>query len=146
MNEKTYKELVKKHTPLEPKLKNGTIAFIVGGLMGMLGELLLQIYSYTLNISTSEATIFMIMTLILIASLLTALGIFDKLVNIAKAGLIVPITGFAHATVSATLEHRKEGLITGIGSNMFKLSGAVIIYGIFTAYIVGLIRFIIFGG
>ena len=88
----------------------------------------------------------MIVILIFIASLLTALGVFDTLVSKAKAGLIVPITGFAHASVSSMLDYKKEGLITGIGSNAFKLTGSVILYGVVSAYIFGMIRFIFFGG
>lgn len=146
MDANKYKEIVDKHTPKETRLYNGMIAFGVGGLMGMLGEFLVQFYSYILDISSSEATIFMIATLIFFGCLFTAIGFFDKIVNFAKAGLIIPITGFAHAMMSAALEHRKEGLITGIGANMFKLSGSVIIFGIISAYIVGLLRFIMFGG
>lgn len=146
MDANKYKEIVDKHTPKENRLYNGMIAFGVGGLMGMLGEFLVQFYSYILDISSSEATIFMIATLIFFGCLFTAIGFFDKIVNFAKAGLIIPITGFAHAMMSAALEHRKEGLITGIGANMFKLSGSVIIFGIISAYIVGLLRFIMFGG
>lgn len=74
------------------------------------------------------------------------LRIFDKLVQFAKCGLIIPITGFAHAMMSATLEYRKEGMITGIGANMFKLAGSVIVFGVVSAYVFGLIRLLIFGG
>jgi stage V sporulation protein AC len=68
------------------------------------------------------------------------------MVNFAKCGLIIPITGFAHAMMSAALEYRKEGLITGLGASMFKLSGSVIIFGVVSSYIFGLIRFLIMGG
>lgn len=146
MDAKKYKEIVDKHTPKENCLNNGIIAFLVGGMMGVLGEFLLRLYSYFLGISTAEASIFMIMTLIFLGCLFTALGFFDKFVTFAKAGLIIPITGFAHAMMSASLEHRKEGLITGIGSNMFKLAGSVIVFGIVSAYTVGFLRLLIFGG
>jgi len=146
MDAKKYKDMVDKHTPKENRLNNGIIAFLVGGMMGVLGEFLLRLYSYLLGISTAETSIFMIMTLIFLGCLFTALGFFDKFVTFAKAGLIIPITGFAHAMMSASLEHRKEGLITGIGSNMFKLAGSVIIFGIVSAYTVGFLRLLIFGG
>ena len=77
------------------------------------------------------------------AMIFTCLGFFDKWVNFAKCGLIIPITGFAHAMASAALEYRKEGLVTGIGMNMFKLAGSVIIFGVVSAYLFGLIRIII---
>ncbi len=146
MDAKKYKEIVDKHTPKENRLNNGLVAFLVGGVMGFLGEFLIRIYASCLGISSLDAAVFMIMTLIFLGCLFTALGFFDKIVTFAKAGLIIPITGFAHAMMSATLEHRKEGLVTGIGSNMFKLAGSVIIFGIVSAYTVGLLRILIFGG
>ena len=88
----------------------------------------------------------MIITLIFLGCLFTCLGFFDDLVHKLKCGLIIPITGFAHAMMSATLEYRKEGLVTGIGANMFKLAGSVIVFGVVSAYTFGLIRFIIYGG
>ena len=114
--------------------------------MGVIGELLLHLYSYCLDIPTSEAGTFMIITLVFIGCLLTCFGFFDKWVNFAKAGLFVPITGFAHAMMSAALDYRKEGFVTGIGASMLKLSGSVIIFGVVSAYVFGLLRLIIFGG
>lgn len=146
MEKEKYSRLVKKHKPKENRLINGTKAFIVGGIMGVIGQLLLQFYSYCLNIPTKEAGTFMIITLIFIGCLLTCLGFFDSIVKWAGAGLIVPITGFAHSMMSAALEYRKEGLVTGIGANMFKLAGTVIVFGVVSAYVFGLIRIIIFGG
>ena len=146
MDTNRYKEIVDKHTPKENRLYNGIIAFVVGGSMGALAEFLLRVYSYFFDIPTSEASVLMIMTFVFIGCLFTALGFFDKLVSFAKAGLIIPITGFAHAMTSAAMEYRKEGLITGIGANMFKLSGSVIIFGVVSAYIVGLLRLLMFGG
>lgn len=144
--DKKYKNLVSKYTPKENVLYNALIAFIIGGFMGMLGQALLSIYTYVFNISTSDASILMIVTLVFLGCLLTCLGFFDKWVNFARCGLIVPITGFAHAMMSAALEYRKEGLVTGIGASMFKLSGSVIIFGVVSAYVFGLLRLIIMGG
>lgn len=141
-----YKNIVVKHTPKENILYNGLIAFIIGGLMGMLGQALIDIYSYIFNISTSDASVLMIVTLVFLGCLLTCFGFFDKIVHFTRCGLIIPITGFAHAMMSAALEYRKEGFITGIGANMFKLAGSVIIYGVVSAYFFGLIRLIIIGG
>ena len=146
MEDKKYKNLVAKHTPKENVLDNALIAFVVGGLMGILGQGLIDIYTYLFNISTSDASMLMIVTLIFLGCLLTCLGFFDKMVHFARCGLIIPITGFAHAMMSAALEYRKEGLVTGIGANMFKLAGTVIIFGVVSAYIFGLIRLIIMGG
>lgn len=146
MEKEKYKKLIEKHKPKEDRLKNGTKAFIVGGIMGVIGELLLEFYSFILDIPTKEAGTFMIITLIFIGCLLTCLGFFDNIVKWAGAGLVVPITGFAHSMMSAALEYRKEGLVTGLGANMFKLAGTVIVFGVVSAYVFGLIRVIFFGG
>lgn len=145
MEENKYKRLVAKHTPKENVLNNSLIAFIIGGFMGLLGQFLTDIYSYIFNIATSDATMLMIVTLVFLGCLLTCLGFFDKLVHFARCGLIIPITGFAHAMMSATLEYRKEGFVTGIGANMFKLAGSVIVFGVVSAYIFGFLRLIIGG-
>ena len=88
----------------------------------------------------------MIVTLIFISSLFTALGFFDKLVEKVRCGIIVPITGFAHAMTSAAIEYRRDGFVLGLGSNIFKLTGSVILYGVVSAYVFGLLRIIIMGG
>lgn len=146
MEKSKYAKIVKKNTPREKIILNPIIAFLVGGFMGLLGQGLIDFYSYIFSISTKDASVFMIVTLIFVGCLLTCLGFFDKLVQFAKYGLIIPITGFAHAMMSATLEYRKEGMITGIGANMFKLAGSVIVFGVVSAYVFGLIRLLIFGG
>ena len=104
MEKLKYKKIVDKHTPNNNRLKNAIIAFIVGGLMGMLGNLLVDAYSYYFDLSSKDASVFMIITLVFLGCFLTCLGFFDKWVNFAKCGLIVPITGFAHAMMSAALE------------------------------------------
>ena len=146
MERKLYNKIVMNHKPKEHRMKNDIISFVVGGLVGLLGQFLLELYSYYLNISTSDASIFMIITLIFLASLFTALGFFDKLVNFCRCGLIIPITGFAHSMTSAAIEFKREGYVTGLGANIFKLAGTVILYGIVSAYIFGIIRYFIFGG
>lgn len=145
MNNEEYKQLINKIVPKEDKIKNMLIAFIVGGFVGMLGQIIVTILQKN-NIPYKDATSIMIVLLIFIASLFTALGTFDNLVSKAKCGLIVPITGFAHAMTSSMLEYKKEGLITGIGTNAFKLTGSVILYGVVAAYIFGIIRYLFFGG
>ncbi len=146
MEKKLYNKIVMHHRPREHRVKNAFIAFTMGGLMGVLGEFLLELYAYYLNLSYADASIFMIITLIFLASLFTALGFFDKLVNLCRCGLIIPITGFAHSMTSAAIEFKREGYVTGLGANIFKLAGTVILYGIVSAYIFGLIRYFILGG
>lgn len=146
MEKNKYKSLIDKYTPKENRLYNSLIAFIIGGLMGVLGQLLIDLYSYLLNVPSKQAAVFMIITLIFLSCLFTSLGFFDKVVNFAKCGLIIPITGFAHSMMSATLEYKREGIVTGMGANMFKLAGTVIMCGVVSAYFFGLLRVIIMGG
>ena len=146
MEKERYKRIVDKYTLKEDRLKNALISFFVGGIIGLIGQALVDIYSYCFSIPTKEASVFMIVTLIFIGCLLTCFGWFDKLVNFAKCGLIVPITGFAHAMMSAALEYRREGMVTGIGANMLKLAGSVIIFGVVSAWAFGLLRILIMGG
>lgn len=146
MNKERYKELTKKIVPEENKVKNGLIAFLVGGLLGLLGEVIVRVLENSFDVAHKDATSVMLVILIFTASLLTALGVFDNLVAKAKAGLIVPITGFAHAMTSAMIDYKKEGLVTGIGANAFKLTGSVILYGVVAAYVFGTIRYLFFGG
>lgn len=146
MDKERYKEITSKIVPQEDKVKNGIVAFLVGGFIGLLGEIIVFVLENNFNVAHKDATSIMIVTLIFIASLCTALGFFDDLVSKAKAGLIVPITGFAHAMTSAMLDYKKEGLVTGIGANAFKLTGSVILYGVVSAYIFGMVRYLFFGG
>ncbi len=146
MDKAKYQDLVNKYSPKENRLYNALIAFFVGGIMGIIGQFLLDLYSYLLDIPTKEASVFMIITLIFISCLCTSLGFFDKFVDFAKCGLIIPITGFAHSMMSATLDYKKEGIVTGMGANMFKLAGTVIMCGVVSAYFFGLLRYFIMGG
>lgn len=142
---KLYQKIVKKNTPKESTLKNGIIVFISGGVIGALSEYLLNVYSVWLNLPRKESGILVILTLIIISSLLTSFGVFDVLVRIFKSALLIPITGFAHSMTSAALDYKSEGLVMGIGSNIFKLAGTVILYGIVSVYIFGLIRLLVMG-
>ena len=143
MDKKEYDKIVKKHMPKETRGKNLQVAFLVGGLLGALGEGLMCFYMKLLDISRSDASVYMIVTLVFFASLFTALGFFDQWVKKAKCSLIIPITGFAHSMTSAAIDYKKEGPIYGIGSNIFKLAGSVILYGVVSAWFFGMIRYII---
>ena len=141
-----YNEIVSKHTPSENKIKNAILTFIYGGIFGALSELLLRSYMLWFKLPRKEAGVSVIITLIIIASILTALGIFDMCVTKLKSALIIPITGFAHSMTAAAIEYRKEGLVLGIGANIFKLAGTVILYGIVSVYVFGIIRVLLIGG
>ena len=127
-------------------LENALIAFFVGGSIGAFSELLLELYQLWFHLPRKESGVMVILTLIVIASILTALGIFDVWVTKVKSGLIIPITGLSHSITSAALEYKSEGLVLGIGANIFKLAGTVILYGVVAVYIFGLFRLIIMGG
>ena len=146
MDKNKYKDLVDKYTPKENRLDNSLIAFIVGGMMGVIGQFLLDLYSSILHVPTKEASVFMIITLVFFGCFLTCLGFFDKLVSFARCGLIIPSTGFAHSMMSATLDYKREGIVTGMGANMFKLAGTVIMCGVVSAYFFGLLRLLLLGG
>ena len=146
MKNKTSDAIVKKNTPKESRLRNGIVVFFAGGAIGALSELLLNAYSVWLDLPRKESGILVILTLIAISSILTALGVFDVCVNVLKSALIIPITGFAHSMTSAALEYKNEGLVLGIGANIFKLAGTVILYGVVSVYIFGIIRLLIIGG
>ena len=145
MKDREYEEIVKKETPKENVLKNSIMTFIVGGILGSLSELLLVCYTTWFNLPRKESGVLVILTLIFISSILTAFGIFDVLVSKLKSALIIPITGFAHSITSAAIDYKHEGLVLGIGANIFKLAGTVILYGVVSVYIFGLIR-IMLGG
>lgn len=146
MTNNEYQSFIKKYTPKPPVLINALTTFIAGGILGSLSELLLELYEFWFDMPRKESGVMVILTLIVIASILTALGIFDVLVTKLKSALIIPITGFAHSISSAALEYKNEGLVLGIGANIFKLAGTVILYGTVAVYIFGLLRLLIIGG
>lgn len=143
MENNKYQNIVDKNTPKENIVYNAIVAFITGGIMGIIGQALIDFYKTFLDLPMKEATVCMLVTLIFFTCLLTCLGFFDKWVKFCKCGLIIPISGFAHATMSAALEYRKEGLVTGLGANMLKLSGAVIVFGVVSCFTFSLIRMVV---
>lgn len=144
MKNTKYEKIADKHKAPETRINNAFIAFLSGGVIGTLGEVIIEILG-TFDINRTDATPIMITIFIFIASLSTALGFFDTLVTKFKCGLLIPITGFAHAMTSSSLDYKNEGPIYGIGSNMFKLAGSVIIYGIVSAWLFGTIRYLLGG-
>ena len=143
MKNERYERIVNQNKAVEERGKNALIAFLVGGLVGAIGEIIIEVICYYFKLSRNDSATIMIVIMIFIASLCTALGFFDKLVTKFKCGLLIPITGFAHSMTSATLDYKKEGPISGFGSNMFKLAGSV--YGVVSAWFFGMIRYFIGG-
>ncbi len=144
MKNTKYEKIADFHKAKEHKLRNSLVAFFSGGVMGCLAEALIELFCILGNSRVMSAT-YMIIIFVFIASLFTALGFFDKLVTIFKCGLIIPITGFAHSMTSSSLDYKREGPIYGIGSNMFKLAGSVLLYGVSSAFLFGMIRYFLGG-
>lgn len=145
MRNTKYEKIANFHKAPEKRIFNSFIAFVSGGVMGLLAELIIEIFGCLFGFSRVISANFMIIIFIFIASLCTGLGFFDKLVTKFKCGLLIPITGFAHSMTSSSMDYRTEGPIYGIGSNMFKLAGSVILYGVLSAFIFGTIRYLIGG-
>ena len=138
-----YKKLmIKKHSPKSPLLKNSLLAFFFGGAVCVIGELLKMLY-LSFSVDDKTASVLVTLSLILIAALLTALGVFDKIAKRAGAGTLVPVTGFSNAVVSEALDSKSEGFILGVGSKIYTVAGPVILYGITSGAIYGVIYFII---
>ncbi|MBQ6553715.1 MAG: stage V sporulation protein AC [Firmicutes bacterium] len=132
-----YSEMVKKASPNSPIASDCIKAFIVGGLICVIGQLL---HNFILSYGADEKTAATLTSVILIvsASLLTGLGIYSKIGKFAGAGSIVPITGFSNSVTSPAVEFKQEGLILGVGSKIFIIAGPVILYGTLTSVIVGI--------
>ncbi len=140
--DKEYDKMAKKASPPSPKILNCVKAFIFGGAICTFGQFLNWGFE-KLGFSEDYVKALTPSVLIVIAAILTGVGVFDKIAKHAGAGTIVPITGFANSVVSPALEFKTEGLIMGTGANIFKIAGPVIAYGIFAAVIYGLIAYIL---
>ncbi|NMH74003.1 stage V sporulation protein AC [Bacillus sp. RO2] len=138
-----YKNNIKKYQPKTPYVINCVKAFLVGGLICLIGQGIQNFYMSVFNFSEKNVGNPTVATLILISALLTGLGIYDKLGQFAGAGSAVPVTGFANSMTSAAMEHRSEGIVLGVATNMFKLAGSVIVFGVVAAYVVGMIRYLL---
>ncbi len=137
LNNKQYSQMVKKQSPPSPKLKDCTAAFLVGGIICVIGQLLSELYLKTVGLDEERAKIAVTISLIFLSALLTALKLFSKIAKFAGAGTLVPITGFANAVVSPAIEFKAEGFVLGVGANMFKIAGPVIVYGTVASVIYG---------
>lgn len=145
MRNTKYEKIANQHKAPEERVKNAITAFLCGGVIGFLGEGMIEIFCMYFHLSRNQASTFMLVIFIFLASLFTALGFFDKWVTKFRCGLLIPITGFAHSMTSSSLDYKREGPIYGIGSNMFKLAGSVILYGVVSAWFFGMIRYLIGG-
>jgi len=137
---KQYKKNSKTYHPKQHYVLSCLKAFLVGGFICLIGECIEKLYLAWTNFNQSNVGNPTVATMILISSLLTGLGVYDKFGQFAGAGTLVPVTGFANSITSAALEHRSEGIVLGIATNLFKLAGAVIVFGVVSAAVFGIIR------
>lgn len=128
--------------PKPPIVKNVLYAFLFGGSVALLGQLIMDLYIF-LGMPKDQAGNPTVVTIIFLAALLTGLGVFDNISRIAGAGLAVPVTGFANSVTSMAIEFRREGLVLGTAAKMFGLAGSVIVFGVVTAFVIGLISALI---
>ena len=137
-----YDEMVKKASPNSPIATDCLKAFVSGGLICVIGQLLLDFFTGQ-GISEKDAAMWESITLIGLSAILTALGIYERLGKFCGAGTIVPITGFANSVVSPAIEFKKEGMVFGMAAKMFVVAGPVIVYGTLTSMLVGLVYYFV---
>ncbi len=143
VNGKSYQNHVKAGMPKSSLIKECVMAFLVGGLICVVGEALNDIAKNALNLDKAGVSTFRSAILIFLGALFTGIGVYDVLGRYAGAGSIVPITGFANSIVSPALEYKWEGYIMGVGAKLFTIAGPVLVYGISTSILAGLIYYII---
>lgn len=136
-----YSQMVKKASPPSTKVKDFVLAYLVGGLICVIGQLFKELYEY-LGLSEDVVKMLVPVTLIFIAALLTGLKVFDNIAKHAGAGTLVPITGFSNAVVSPAIEFKHEGYVLGVGAKIFSIAGPVILYGTAASVVYGLIYWI----
>ncbi|HEY3425217.1 MAG TPA: stage V sporulation protein AC [Negativicutes bacterium] len=136
--QKEYQDKFNQAKPKAPLLKNICWAFLVGGLICLLGQFIME-YFVGLGLSKKDAAAPTSAVMVFLGALFTGLGVYDQLGKLAGAGSIVPITGFANSIVAPAMEFKREGYVFGIGAKMFVVAGPVLVYGMVTAFIVGLI-------
>lgn len=141
MNRKQYIEFAERRAKRTSSVKNCICAFVTGGLICVIGQLLFFVYSTFIKDEKGAYSLVSV-TLVFLAGLFTGLGLFDKLANLAGAGTLVPITGFANAVASPAIEGKSEGYIKGVATQMFVIAGPVIVYGSASSVIYGIIYYI----
>ncbi|MBR1884698.1 MAG: stage V sporulation protein AC [Clostridia bacterium] len=142
MTKEEYKEYVDKKSENSPILKNVLLAFLVGGIICIIGQVVTNCL-IAKNIDEKTAKTFSTVFLIFLGAFLTSFNLYSKLGKYAGAGSVVPITGFSNSIVAPAIEYKAEGYILGLGSNMFKIAGPVLVYGIFCSFIYGVIYYVI---
>ena len=142
-NSQAYAEYVKKVTPTHNLGLQMWKAFLVGGIICVLGEMIINVAMNSFELDQKTAGIWCSIILVLLAVLLTGFNLFSRLVKFGGAGALVPITGFANSVAAPAIEYQSEGQVFGIGCKIFTIAGPVILYGIFSSWVLGLIYWIL---
>ncbi|MDQ7095830.1 stage V sporulation protein AC [Desulfosporosinus sp. PR] len=137
-----YKTLAQKYTPKPTVAKNVLRAFFVGGIICALGQVIVNFFLF-LGLARLEASNAATATMIFLGALLTGLGVYDEIGKFAGAGSIVPVTGFANSIVSPAMEFKREGYVQGVGARLFTVAGPVLVYGIATSIVIGVIFYFV---
>jgi len=137
-----YQTLEHQIEPKRPVFKNCIKAFLVGGFICLIGQLISTFYITFFDFTEKSAGNPTVATMIFISMLLTGFGVYDRIAQFAGAGTAVPVTGFGNSVISACIEHKSEGFVLGVGGNMFKLAGSVILFGTFSAFVIAIIKVI----
>lgn len=126
-----------------PIVRNCLKAFLIGGLICLIGQFVQTFFIYNFDFTEQTAGNPTVAVMIFFSMLLTGFGVYDRLAQFGGAGSAVPVTGFGNAVIAAAIEHRTEGFVLGVGGNMFKLAGPVIMFGVFSAFIIATIKTIL---
>lgn len=137
-----YKPLSDKLTPKPTYIKNTVRAFIVGGVICALGQIIINLFILQ-GVSLVDSSTAATATMIFLGALLTGLGIYDEIGKYAGAGSIIPVTGFSNSIVAPAMEFKREGYVMGVGAKLFLVAGPVLVYGISTSIVVGIIYYVI---
>lgn len=140
VSQKEYGEMVKKTSPNSKSCIDIPCAFVIGGLICVIGQALTDFYSY-LGFDDRTSAAWCTVTLVFLSALLTGLGVYEKIAKHGGAGTLVPVTGFANAVASPAVEFKSEGFILGLGAKIFIIAGPVILYGTATSVLYGLIYY-----
>ena len=143
IKEKQYQDYVKQHTPVHNVWTNMLKAFLTGGSICTLGQLISN-YCKTLGLSEKDCGAWTAIVLVLFSVILTGLNVYSKIANWGGAGALVPITGFANSVAAPAIEYKKEGQVFGIGATIFTIAGPVLLYGVVTSWALGVVYWVIY--
>lgn len=142
IKEKQYQDYVKQHTPVHNVWTNMLKAFLTGGSICTIGQLISN-YCKTLGLSEKDCGAWTAIVLVLFSVILTGLNVYSKIANWGGAGALVPITGFANSVAAPAIEYKKEGQVFGIGAKIFTIAGPVLLYGVVTSWALGMVYWVI---